>query len=186
MKFSVKQITETIIWKKRYGGGSKEKYLVSLHEYILVYAADIDSLESIEVPVTEEYIKKYYKEKDENFSVRGKYRTHPLEATKTMGDRPNLVFAIEGPNGPIMPKRQWLWSRERVAEAISKGELAFLKNKEGGYSVHTKQYLKDENELFEKVNNSQSLTMFTLNTEQMRSSRFSVMHRSFHFQNLSL
>jgi adenine-specific DNA-methyltransferase len=148
--FGETNFVETIIWKKRYGGGSKEKHLVSLHEYILVYAADIDSLESIEVPVTEEYIKKYYKEKDENFSVRGKYRTHPLEATKTMGDRPNLVFAIEGPNGPIMPKRQWLWSRERVAEAISKGELAFLKNKEGGYSVHTKQYLKDENGIIRK------------------------------------
>ena len=62
--FGETNFVETIIWKKRYGGGSKEKHLVSLHEYILVYAADIESLERIEVPVTEEYIKRYYKEKD--------------------------------------------------------------------------------------------------------------------------
>ena len=148
--FGESNFVETIIWKKRYGGGSKEKHLVSLHEYILVYAADIESLERIEIPLTEDSIKKYYKLKDENFSVRGRYRTHPLEATKSMGDRPNLVFAIEGPDGPIMPKRQWLWSRKRVDEAISKGELAFLKNNDGDYSVHTKQYLKDENGIIRK------------------------------------
>ncbi len=148
--FGETNFIETIIWKKRYGGGSKEKHLVSLHEYILVYSADIDSVGEIEVPVTKDYIKKYYKDRDENFSIRGGYRTHPLEATKTMGDRPNLVFPIEGPDGPIMPKRQWLWSRKRVTEAISKGELAFLKNKEGGYTVHTKQYLKNESGIIRK------------------------------------
>jgi adenine-specific DNA-methyltransferase len=149
--FGESNFVDTIIWKKRYGGGSKEKHLVSLHEYILVYAADIESLNIIEVPLTKESIKKYYKSKDESFSIRGGFRTHPLEATKSMGDRPNLVFEIEGPDGnPIMPKRQWLWSKGRVDEAISKGELAFLKNKDGDYSVHTKQYLKDENGVMRK------------------------------------
>src|SRR5690606_18097353 len=41
-------------------------------------------------------------------------------------------------------KRQWLWGKERVLEALKKGELAFLKDKDGNWSVHTKQYLKDE------------------------------------------
>lgn len=44
-----------------------------------------------------------------------------------------------------MPKRQWLWSKERAYDALSKGELEFVKSKDGSLSVHTKQYLKDEN-----------------------------------------
>jgi adenine-specific DNA-methyltransferase len=97
-------------------------------------------------PLTEESIKRYYTLKDQNFSVRGPYRTHPLEATKSMGERKNLVYGIPGPDGKeIQPKRQWLWSQDRALEAAKNGELEFLKSKDGTFSVHTKQYLRDEN-----------------------------------------
>ncbi|WP_291728885.1 site-specific DNA-methyltransferase, partial [Bernardetia sp.] len=143
--FGEENFVDTIIWKKRYGGGAKEKYLVSLHEYVLVYCKNVSVLEPIFVDSSEESIKRYYKLKDENFDKRGGYRTHPLEATKSMGDRPNLVFPIPTPDGKeVMPKRQWLWSKKRVEDALEKGELAFLKDKNGGIAVHTKQYLKDE------------------------------------------
>lgn len=137
---------DCIIWKKRYGGGAKEKYLISLHEYVLVFAKDVEKLENFEIPLTEESIKRYYKQKDDNFGIRGPYRTHPLEATKSMGERKNLVFGIKAPDGTIVnPKRQWLWSKERVENALEGGELEFLKSKDDSWSVHTKQYLKDEN-----------------------------------------
>lgn len=62
-----------------------------------------------------------------------------------MGERKNLVFGITAPDGTeVMPKRQWLWSKDRVKDALIKGELAFLKDKQGNWAVHTKQYLKDE------------------------------------------
>ncbi|HLA28305.1 MAG TPA: site-specific DNA-methyltransferase [Syntrophales bacterium] len=137
---------EQIIWKKRYGGGAKEKHLVSVHEYILVYARDIESIGELFVPYSQATIERYYTQKDEHSDTRGPYRTHPLEATKSMGERKNLVFPINAPDGTeIMPKRQWLWSKDRVAQASSKGELAFLRDKDGNWSVHTKQYLRDEN-----------------------------------------
>lgn len=143
--FGEDNFVDNIIWKKRYGGGAKEKFLVSLHEYTLVFAKNIDALENIYVPLTEESIKRYYTQKDENFKRRGPYRTHPLEATKSMGERKNLVFPIAGPDGTeILPQRQWLWSKERVAEAIAKGELEFIKGRDGKLTVHTKQYLRDE------------------------------------------
>lgn len=136
---------DTIIWKKRYGGGAKEKYLISLHEYVLMYTKSEQHLENIYVPLTEESIKRYYKLKDSNFSIRGPYRTHPLEATKSMGERQNLVFDIPAPDGSMVsPKRQWLWGRERVEKALESNELEFIKGKNGDWSVHTKQYLKDE------------------------------------------
>jgi adenine-specific DNA-methyltransferase len=63
-----------------------------------------------------------------------------------MGERRNLVFPITAPDSTeVMPKRQWLWSKDRVTQALSKGDLAFLRDKDGNWSVHTKQYLKDEN-----------------------------------------
>tara|TARA_R110000787_G_C13441618_1_gene446430 strand:- start:41 stop:1126 length:1086 start_codon:yes stop_codon:yes gene_type:complete len=143
--FGEDNFIDNLIWKKRYGGGAKEKYLISLHEYALVYAKDKTSLDNIYVPLTEESIKRYYTQKDSNFEIRGPYRTHPLEATKSMGERLNLVFDIPAPDGTMVaPKRQWLWSKERVENAILKDELEFIKDKIGGWSVHTKQYLKDE------------------------------------------
>lgn len=143
--FGEENFVDNIIWKKRYGGGAKEKFLVSLHEYTLLFAKNIEALENIYVPLTEESIKRYYTQKDDNFEKRGPYRTHPLEATKSMGERKNLVFPINGPHGiQILPQRQWLWSKERVAEALQKGELEFIKGRDGHFTVHTKQYLRDE------------------------------------------
>lgn len=143
--FGEENFIDCVIWKKRYGGGAKEKHLVSLHEYALVYAKNIALVGEIFVPTTKASIERYYKEKDENYEVRGAYRTHPLEAGKAMGERKNLVFPIEAPDGSkILPKRQWLWSKERVDEALKKNEIAFLKDKEGNWTVHPKQYLMDE------------------------------------------
>lgn len=143
--FGEENFIDNIIWKKRYGGGSKEKYLVSVHEYILVYAKNKSEISEIIVPTSQESIDRYYKEKDENYPIRGAYRTHPLEATKSMGERKNLVFPIMAPDKTeIWPKRQWLWSKARVEDALVKGEIAFLKAKDGGWTVNSKQYLKDE------------------------------------------
>ena len=144
--FGEDNFIDNVIWKKRYGGGAKEKFLVSLHEYALIFAKNINSLDDFFIPLTEESIKRYYTQKDDNFETRGPYRTHPLEATKSMGERKNLVFPISGPDGiDILPQRQWLWSKERVYEALEKGELEFIIGKAGIITVHTKQYLKDEN-----------------------------------------
>lgn len=142
--FGEENFVDCLVWKKRYGGGAKEKYYVTLHEYVLVYARNINSLDDITVPITDESIKRYYTLKDDNYKNRGPFRTHPLEATKSMGDRPNLIFPISAPDGTeVLPARQWLWSRERVSSALSKGEIHFIKTRDG-WTVHSKQYLYDE------------------------------------------
>jgi len=143
--FGEENFVDCIIWKKRYGGGAKEKHLVSLHEYVLFYAKDIENLDNIYISLDDESIKRYYKYKDENFELRGPYRTHPLEATKSMGDRRNLVYPIPAPDGSeVMPKRQWLWSKERTFAALENQEIEFIKGKGNEWTVHSKQYLMDE------------------------------------------
>lgn len=144
--FGEENFIDSIIWKKRYGGGAKEKFLVTLHEYVLFYAKNIEALEGIFVPTDPESINRYYKYKDEKYNVRGPFRTHPLEATKSVGLRKNLIYPIPAPDGTeIMPERQWWWDRQRVMAAIEKNDLFFMKDRSGKWSVHTKQYLKDEN-----------------------------------------
>ena len=137
---------DNIIWKKRYGGGAKERYLVSLHEYALMYAKDINNIEEIFVPLSKESAERYYTKKDEYYSTRGGYRTHPLEAGKAMDARPNLIYPIPAPDGSeIWPRKQWLWSKERAYDALEKGELEIVKGKDNNWVVSSKQYLYDEN-----------------------------------------
>lgn len=142
---------ETIIWKKRYQG-AKEKHLVAVHEYILVYAKDKNNILDIQVPATPEYIERYYTNKDNNFSTRGGYRTQPLEAGQSMDVRDNLRFTFLTPNGEtVEPKRQWIWSKERVEQAIENGEIGFNQSNDGRIVPYIKQYLKDRNGVVRKT-----------------------------------
>lgn len=142
--FGEENFIDPIIWKKRYGGGAKEKFLVALHEYVLVYARSKESLENFFIPLTDESIKRYYKSRDEHCETRGPYRTHPLEAMKSFDTRENLRFAIPAPDGSeVWPKRQWRWGEERVATALARNEIEFAKDREGNWVLSSKQYLND-------------------------------------------
>jgi len=140
--FGAENFVECFIWKKSYGGGAKEKYAVTQHEYILMFARDSEALPDLWLPP--EIERKYYKLRDEKFAERGPYRLKPLEATKSMDRRENLVYPIPLPwGGEVLPKRQWWWSRERVFKALEDDELHFLR-KGDGVSVSYKQYLRDQ------------------------------------------
>lgn len=144
--FGEENFVDVIVWKKRYGGGAKEKYLVSLHEYILVYAADRHALPEIFVPLEPSQIERYYKSRDDNYEARGPYRTHPLEAMKSFDIRENLNFPIPAPDGTdVWPKRQWRWGPERARQALEQGEIEFTKKADGSWTLASKQYLKDVN-----------------------------------------
>ncbi len=135
---------ETFIWKKSYGGGPKEKYAVTQHEYVLLYAKTKAGLSPFSLKYDPAKIVRYYKGQDEHFSVRGPFRLKPLEATKSMDSRPNLVYGIPSPDGDeIWPERQWLWSKERVLKAIEDKGVVFITNGERR-TVNYKQYLRDE------------------------------------------
>jgi len=134
---------ECFVWKKSYGGGAKEKYAVTQHEYVLLYARSLEHVSALWLPPDSEAVQKYYKYQDEKVETRGPYRVKPLEATKSMDERENLVYPIPGPDGKdILPKRQWWWSKRRAYKSLEDNELVFLKSDEG-YSVSYKQYLFD-------------------------------------------
>jgi len=133
---------QTIIWKKSYGGGAKTKHVIGLHEYIICFAKNKESVDRIELPPDPKVLK-YYKFRDDKFELRGPYRLQPL-ATNSMDVRENLRYPIPYEKEEIWPAKQWQWSRERALAALRNDELVFTKKAEE-WSVNYKQYLRDEN-----------------------------------------
>jgi adenine-specific DNA-methyltransferase len=131
---------ETLIWKKSYGGGSKSKHIVNLHEYIECFALNIDLIGELSLPPSDKVLK-YYRYTDKNLPTRGPYRLQPL-ATNSMDSRPNLRYPITHKGHEIWPKKQWQWSKDRVMTAIDDDELVFAE-KSGNWTVSYKQYLRD-------------------------------------------
>ena len=131
---------ETIVWKSKYGAGAKTVGFISVHEYVLCYSKN--PIKNLTSELDEEGQQKYNK-KDSKFDQRGGYLTQPLMTT-SLGDRPNLVYDIEYNGDVIHPRKQWVWSRERLEEAIANDEVVFSRQKDGSYSVRAKKYLYDE------------------------------------------
>lgn len=131
----------SLVWKKAYGGGSKAKYVVGLHEYILCYAKNKQLIEGIDLPPDPE-VRKYYKYQDDKYAKRGPHRLQPLW-TNSMDPRPNLRYAIPWKGNEIWPEKQWQWEKARVYKALENDELVFIAGKER-WSVYYKQYLLDE------------------------------------------
>ena len=130
-----------IVWKKSYGGGSKTKHVVVLHEYALCYARSKDSLGRIELP-PDPKARRYYKFQDSKFEKRGPYRLQPL-ATTSNDERENLRYAIPYKGEEIWPEKQWQWEKARAFAALENDELVITKQKDE-WSVNYKQYLCDE------------------------------------------
>ena len=129
------------VWKKSYGGGSKVKHVVVLHEYVLCYSRAKERLGAIELPPDPKVLR-YYKFKDTKSEVRGPYRLQPL-ATTSMDERENLRFPIVHKGEEIWPEKQWQWSQERVRAAQQDDQLSIAQVK-GSWTVNYKQYLRDE------------------------------------------
>lgn len=132
---------ETVVWKNKYGAGAKTVGFISAHEYILVYSKKTIT------DLTCEFIgeeREKYNKKDSKFSQRGPYRTQPL-MTNSLGDRPNLMYSIFYNGIEIKPRKQWVWSKERMEEAIANDNVEFSLQKDGSYTVRSKSYLYDEN-----------------------------------------
>lgn len=135
----------TFIWKKAYGGGSKSRWFVGMHEYIHCFVKNREVFPDMFLSPDPSAEARYYKLRDDKFETRGPFRVKPLEATKSMDRRENLIYPIPAPDGSeVLPKRQWWWARDRSYEALQNNELYFTKARDGSWSIQYKQYLRDE------------------------------------------
>ena len=138
--FGEENFIEQIIWKNKYGAGAKTKGFISTHEYILCYSKT--PISDLTAPLPESEVKKHSR-KDEKFEIRGGYRLQPLQ-TRSLGDRPTLVYPVVVNGITVMPNKQWVWSEKRLLKAIEDNNVE-IREKEGKITIDSKQYLKDEN-----------------------------------------
>jgi len=138
--FGNHNFVEQIAWKNKYGSGALTKGFANVHEYILVYSKGL--FYSIAAPLNQEQ-KASYTQKDEKYEKRGGYITQPL-ATNSKDDRPNLKYTIHHNGVEINPEKQWIWSEDRFLKAYDNNDIV-INERNGKYSVRSKQYLKDEN-----------------------------------------
>lgn len=139
--FGAENRIETIVWKNKYGAGAYTVGFISVHEYVLCYSKK--KISNITSELDEEG-QAVYSKKDEKYAIRGGYMTQPL-MTNSLGNRPNLMYPIEYKGVSIYPRKQWVWSQERLQNAINNNEVEFNLQIDGTYSVRSKAYLRDEN-----------------------------------------
>lgn len=139
--FGEKCRVESVVWKNKYGAGAYTVGFISVHEYILCYSKNpINDLTS----ELDEEGQSVYNKRDEKYAIRGGYMTQPL-MTNSLADRPNLMYSIEYNGYTIHPRKQWVWSKERLLEAIDNNEVEFNQLKDGTFSVRSKAYLRNKN-----------------------------------------
>lgn len=139
-----------LVWaNKEGGGGSDSKHFRIKHEYILVYAKNIElcTINGVEISNIERYTKT-----DEYVGTRGKYYLQQL-GMGSLGYIASLDFPIIAPDGTeVYPNKdgrkinRWRWSKEKVKWGIDNGYIEFSKDRNNDWVVSTKQYLRADNE----------------------------------------
>ena len=137
--YGEERLVAQLVWKNKYNAGALTKGFSSVHEYLLCYSKG--EISNLTAPLGDEEIAGY-KGRDSKFSSRGGFVTQPL-ATSSKDPRPNLRYPITVGGQEIWPEKQWIWSKERVEQAIANDEVV-VNESNGKVSVRIKQYLKDE------------------------------------------
>jgi adenine-specific DNA-methyltransferase len=135
--FGEDNFVATIVWRKKVVRGRGARHVLPQTEYIHIYARDLKRLPAFSEPLTAS-MRGEYRQAD----AQGPYKRIPLAKSGTaQSARPNLLYAIEAPDGTMIPcpTHQWRWSRETLAARMD--EIEFLKGRDGAWRVYTKQRL---------------------------------------------
>ncbi len=124
-----------LIWQQRKGGGNDSKYIATDHEYILVYAKNIQRMPpKWRIAQNAEYLKRY---KEQDADGQRFY----WDTLVRNGLQNPIVISIQTPDGDFITLNSQ-WSKERVLSGLKDGTVKFTKT-ENGWSLHHKVYMKD-------------------------------------------
>lgn len=115
--------------RTKVGGGSASNYFAVEHDYVLVYAKDVEKLPNLFVPFDKDYLKRYAFEDE-----IGKYFWDTMERSSTA----TKPYLIEAPDGTML-EGKWFRSKDRFLKDKKNGEIRFLKKENGSWAVQFKQ-----------------------------------------------
>jgi len=169
--FGEENFVGSFIWKNKAGGGGKqssnkpgsnikkkESFMLD-HEYIVVYAKDINETFRFNEKLSEENLKEY---SNPDNDPKGPYK---LSGLQMMMPQPisTMYYELKDPDGIIVKPRggrhQWLYSESRVKKELGEGTVLWVKSKcntsqdKRGYRyiLKTKKYLYQEGEEKTKI-----------------------------------
>lgn len=135
--FGAGNFVAQFIWKKRKTQANLTKYVANGHEYILLYAQSKNSLRINKLPLREDYIKKMYRNPDND--SRGLWRMKPLALPD---NAPNKEFELDLRNGRKVTAK-WRVSQESY-DAWLKDNLIVIPN--DGQGMPNAKLFLNENE----------------------------------------
>ena len=149
--FSPQNFLANLVWANKEGGGSSDsKNFRIKHEYIIVYAKDIELADISGVAITNE---DRYVQTDKHKETRGSYYLQKL-GMGTIQYSESLDYPITTPDGnSVMPsennrgkKACWRWSKKKLNWGLENDFIEFKQDKDSVWQVYTKQYLNCDNE----------------------------------------
>jgi adenine-specific DNA-methyltransferase len=137
----------TVVWQKRYVSNVTAKWLSDMHDFVVIYAKDRDSVGVNSWDRTEEQLTAY---RNPDSDPRGVWRAQDLSASKPYAAG---IFTITGPTGQDFdppPNRYWRCNREQFDKWVADDRIwwgvnkdarpmlkAFLSESERGITPHT-------------------------------------------------
>ncbi|SJZ41243.1 site-specific DNA-methyltransferase [Mycoplasmopsis verecunda] len=159
--FGEENFVSNILWQKTRkpsGNTGFRKTIDQQHEFILVYAKNLDTLELTPYFFSEEELNsKKYINKDEYFNERGFYKLTPLwhsNSGSSFQYNPSLDYEIEAPDGTKFKIWQnehkdpskWMcytWNKKTFDEGNSLGLIEIKRNSSNGkWEAYRKMYTK--------------------------------------------
>lgn len=128
----------TVIWERAFAPKNDAKYFSTSHDFVLVYAKNIEDFEIGKLPRTQEANARY---KNPDNDPRGPW------AADNMTVKPYSAaydYPITTPNGTVVNPtngRCWFTSKERMQKLIEDGRVYF--GADGGNTPRLKRYLAD-------------------------------------------
>lgn len=135
--FGRKCFVSTVIWRSTDNSNNDAKKFSVDHNMLLVYSKSPDWKSKRLMPL--DIKRKHFKNPDND--PRGAYFDgNPISSPNP---RPNLCYDIIAPQGNAIkpPRYGWRWSKDRMQEMISTGEIWFTKD---GQSIRRRTYLADQ------------------------------------------
>jgi adenine-specific DNA-methyltransferase len=129
--FGSENFIAQLVWQKRKGGGNDTAYVGVDHEYILLYAKSINSqTKEWRIAYDDEYLKRYSQEDEV-----GRYYYDTLSRP---GLKSPIIYDVVCPDGSVIKNGTWQISKETFDTGMLTGEVCFVENKSGGYTVMRK------------------------------------------------
>lgn len=138
------------IWNCSTAGGIRPKFASKTHEYILTYAKNKETLNTIYAPLSSDAVK-MYTQKDEN----GLYRDKDF-VFKNKSTNENQMYGINCPDGEVVyPKNGYIYRfiRSKFEDVLERGMVTFKKTNTGPlvnekgeqahWNIYIRKYLGD-------------------------------------------